>query len=120
MLRTFAAFAVVGFLLGVAIFPAFAESLDPRPEQAATSEARDIGAALGGQETASESDDTAAPGVRTVSVSAKAQRCISGDVCAADPESARRVLGALLASMGTREARPVPPVRHLGVPVASR
>jgi hypothetical protein len=116
MLKTFAAFAAIGFLIGMAIFPAFAESLDPQAERT-TTEARDIGAALGGQEAAADIDEAPTPDAGAVPVSVKAQRCMSGGTCAADPETARRVLGALLASMGTRETRPV---RHLGVPMASR
>jgi hypothetical protein len=109
MLKIFLSVALVGFLLGIAAVPAFADPLDRSGETAA------LGAALGGSERPSLNEGATA--VRQISDrDDMAKDCVTAR-CDADPENARRILGALLASMGTLATQPD---TEPGLPVAAR
>ena len=107
MFRIFLSVAVVGFLIGLAVTPVFAGPLASGTGGSAGAEAQGsdtgtIGAALAGLDSSSE--DARSPSARTVS--ARLDRPCSEASCAADADSARRILGALLASMGSLETKP--------------
>jgi hypothetical protein len=113
MLKIFSAIAVVGLLIGLAATPVFAESPESQAGQKIAadrpvSEAAALGGELGGRRFASDQESTstrdATPGVHPIADSPRG--CLTEGGCVADPESARRVLGAILASMGAREAPP--------------
>jgi hypothetical protein len=111
MLKILSAVAVVGFLIGFAAYPVFAESPESQAGQGLgtdrdVAQAQALGGELGGRDFGPTEDEEVArdpaPGVR--SVSASARNCTTVGSCVANPEQARRVLGALLASMGRHEA----------------
>ncbi|HKJ74316.1 MAG TPA: hypothetical protein VKA19_09400 [Alphaproteobacteria bacterium] len=116
MLKIFSAVAVLGFLIGLAATPVLAESLKPQPSNDTSSkaiidDAEAAGAALGGAPASTTQDRGT---VRAIS----APRCANGPRCIIpDPERARRVLGALLASMGTLETKPE---HEIGLPTDAR
>ena len=74
-----------------------------------------LGAALGGSERTGR--DEGATGVRQVADRDEAAKVCAAARCDADPENARRILGALLASMGSLST---PPDTEPGLPVAAR
>ena len=105
MFNIFSLLGILGFAIGLAVSPAFAESPDeqapPQMDSAQIAEAEAFGAALAGENTPGDRTNDE---VRNISLSESG--CRSQIHCAADPDRARRVLGALLATMGSRETRP--------------
>ena len=117
MFRVFSIFSVIGFLLGLAATPVFAESPGPSGQDNRTGETRvadaeALGAAFAGSGPRTEQ---ATETMRQVSLDTDDSR--SAGISAADPGRARKVLGALLASMGTRETKPS---EGIGLPKAAR
>lgn len=118
MFRVFFSLTVLGFLLGLVATPVFAGSLETQASGLTVADARDsdeaeIGAALSGMEAAPNEDSVA--GIRSVSDQVGTS-CMTAR-CMADPDNARRILGALLASMGTLETQPD---TEPGLPTSSR
>jgi len=117
MFRVFSVLGVIGFLLGLAATPVFAESpgragQDGKATETRVADAEALGAAFAGSDAPAErSADT----VRQVSLDTDSDR--SSASIAADPDRARRVLGALLASMGTLETKPA---EGIGLPKTPR
>ncbi len=106
MLKIFSILGAVGFIIGLAASPVFADEARQQAqsgetESAQVAEAEAFGAALAGREAPAERTDDE---VRNVSLSTT--DCGSRPRCGADPARARQILGTLLATMGTLEARP--------------
>ena len=114
MFRVFSVISVIGFLLGLAATPVFAQSSgqDGRAKEARIADAEALGTAFAGNDAQTEQPTEA---VRQVSLDADDSRS-AGNV-AADPNRARRVLGALLAGMGTLETKPS---EGIGLPKTAR
>jgi hypothetical protein len=116
MFRVFSVFSVIGFLLGLAATPVFAESPGPsgqdnHPGETRVADAEALGAAFAGSSPQTERPTET---MRQVSLDTEDSRNARS---AADPGRARKILGALLASMGTRETRPS---EGIGLPKAAR
>jgi hypothetical protein len=117
MFRVFSIFAVTGFLLGLAATPVFAESPGSSAQnnpagETRVADAEALGAAFAKSGPRAErSSET----VRQVALDADDSN--SARSSATDPNRARRVLGALLAGMGTLETKPS---EGIGLPKTAR